>query len=78
MSQTLTLSNSVYAWLQEEAQRRGLSTVEELLEAWKAEGDELRRRREVVDEIKALQEELSAKYGEMPDSVDLIREDRDR
>lgn len=78
MSQTLTLSNSVYTWLQEEAQKRGLSTVEELLEAWKAEGDELRRRQEVGTRIDALRERLYAKYGEMPDSVDHIREDRDR
>lgn len=78
MSQTLTLSNSVYTWLQEEAQKRGLSTVEELLEAWKAEGDELRQRQEVGQRITALRERLYAKYGEMPDSTELIREDRDR
>jgi hypothetical protein len=78
MTHTLSISDSIYGWLQEEAKMRGLSTVEELLETWKAEGRELRRRREVVEEIKALQEEMSAKYGEMPDSVDLIREDRDR
>jgi hypothetical protein len=80
MTQTLTVSQSVYDWLQAQAKKRGLSSVEDLLESWKAEKseDELRQRREVVDEIKALRQELYEKYGEQPDSVDLIREDRER
>ncbi len=78
MSQTITLSKSTYAWLQAEAERRGLSSIEELLEAWRAEDDELRHRQEVGKRIDALRERLYAKYGEQSDSVDLIREDRDR
>ena len=78
MSQTLTVSNSTYQWLQAEAEKRGLNSIKALLEAWQAEDDDLRQRREIVGEIKALQQELYEKYGEMSDSVDLIREDRDR
>ncbi len=78
MSQTISLSSSLYEWLRAEAEARGLNGIEELLEAWKAEDDDLRQRREVGDRIDALREQLYAKYGEQPDSVDLIREDRDR
>lgn len=81
MTQTLTVSQSVYDWLQAEAKKRGLTSVEALLESWKAEEidpEELRQREEVVDRITALSERLAAKYGMQSDSVDLIREDRDR
>ncbi len=35
------------------------------------------RRQQVIDEIKAFNEQLRAKYGEMSDSTPLIREDRE-
>jgi antitoxin FitA len=35
------------------------------------------RRQQVIDEIKAFNEQLRAKYGEMSDSTALIREDRE-
>jgi hypothetical protein len=38
-------------------------------------GDE---RHETVAQIRALRQRLWSRYGEMPDSADLIREDRDR
>jgi len=78
MDRTVTVSESTYAWLESEAEKRGLNSVEELLEAWKAEDRELRQRREAVERIEALSEQLDAKYGMQSDSVDLIREDRDR
>lgn len=78
MNHTISISAPLYAWLQEEARKRGLMTIEELLESWKAEERELRQRREVVGRIKAFQQELRDKYGELPDSTELIREDRER
>ncbi|HET8631496.1 MAG TPA: DUF433 domain-containing protein [Thermomicrobiales bacterium] len=36
------------------------------------------QRRETVQRIDALREELFARYGEMPDSTTLVREDRER
>jgi hypothetical protein len=39
--------------------------------------DSLNRRREAVHSIDAVREELSAKYAEMPDSVELLREIRE-
>lgn len=41
-------------------------------------GEVLSQRREAVGRIDALREQLFAKYGEMPDSVELLREDRAR
>jgi hypothetical protein len=77
MSQKLTISDALYMRLEAEAQLRGLS-IEQLLEEWERKESELSRRREAVREINALREQLFAKYGEMPDSAELIREDRER
>ena len=86
MSRTITVPDHVYDRLEAEARARGLKSIEQLLEQLplaRAECDpltdeELKRRHEVVARTVALQEELSRKYGMMPDSVDLIREDRER
>ena len=84
MSQTLTIPDDLYARLEESARRRGM-TIEEMLSAWPIGGQdsgiedaELRRRREAVARIDATRAALAARYGEMPDSTDLIREDRAR
>lgn len=82
MSQTLTISDTLYARMEAAARIRGLSNIEELIEQliemWQARTDELRRRQEVVRRIDALREHLFATYGEMTDSVELIRADRAR
>jgi hypothetical protein len=49
-----------------------------LLEEWEERESEIRRRHKVVGEIRELRERIRAKYGEMPDSTELIREDRER
>lgn len=54
-----------------------MGSAEELLETWQAEDRDMNHRGEVVQRIKALQQKLYEKYGEMPDSTELIREDRD-
>ena len=76
MSCTLTISDGLYARLEAVARKRGFSSVEELLEALHLGEDELRQRQEAVRQIDELRERLFAKYGEMPDSVALIRDDR--
>jgi hypothetical protein len=79
MTQTLTISDTLFYRLRNIAKTRGLDSVEALLEQWQAEETEdLRRRQEVVLEISRLRERLDAKYGLMPDSTLLIREDRER
>lgn len=84
MSQMLTIPDDLYARLEESARRRGV-TIEELLSSWPIDdqgGDvedaELRRRRDAVARIDTTRAALAARYGEMPDSTDLIREDRAR
>jgi hypothetical protein len=86
MSRTITVSDHTYERLEGEARARGLTSIEQLLEQWPLRRmeheplteEELRRRRETVDRTIALQKRLSKTYGMMPDSVDLIREDRER
>lgn len=75
MSQTLVLSDTLYAQLDAVARARGLSSVEELIRQWV---NELYRRQETVRRIDLLRERLYAKYGEMSDSADLVRADRER
>jgi predicted CopG family antitoxin len=86
MSRTITVSDHVYERLEAEARARGMKSIEQLLEQLPLPRkeheplteEELQRRREVVDRTNEIYEELSQKYGMMPDSVDLIREDRER
>ena len=82
MSQTLTISDTLYARLEDAAHVRGLSDVEKLIEqlveAAQARADELRERQEVVRRIDALRERLFATYGKMTNSVELVRADRER
>jgi hypothetical protein len=78
MSQTLTISDTLYEQLETTARMRGLESIEQLLEVWQAHEDELRQRRETVRRIDTLRERLFTTYGEMPDSAALIREDRAR
>jgi hypothetical protein len=76
MSRTVILSDQLFDRLQAEARDRGLSSVEQLLEEFAVQEPALEQRREAVDRIHALREGLRAKFGEMPDSTELIREDR--
>jgi hypothetical protein len=78
MSRTLTISEGLYARLEAAAQRLGLQDVVQLLETWETDGEELARRAKVVQDIDSLREKILKTCGPMPDSVDLMREDRER
>jgi hypothetical protein len=78
MSRTVTISDALYDRLEASAHMHGMTGIEQLLEAWQAREDELLRRQDVVRRIDALQEQLFATYGGLPDSVPFIREDRER
>jgi hypothetical protein len=78
MSRTLTIPDELYERLEAEARARGLKGVENLLDSLARDEDSLSQRKEAVRRINALREQLFAKYGEMPDSVELLREDRAR
>jgi hypothetical protein len=78
MPRSITLSDDLYERLEKEARRREQASVEQLLQVWEAEEREREERRRVGREINAFREYLREKCGEMPDSVPLIREDRER
>jgi hypothetical protein len=76
MSQTLTISETLYARLEQIAHAHGFTSIEQLLEEWQAFEAERQQRIQVVQRIDQVREQLFATYGEMPDSVALLREDR--
>lgn len=78
MSQTITISNTLYQRLESAARQRGLSSIEQLLELWQTQEMDLNQRRQVVQHIDSVRTQLLATYGELPDSTALIREDRER
>jgi len=78
MSQAIIVSDDLYARLEQSARHRGLVGIASLLEAWQTTEDERQRRRAAVQEIRAIRERMHAVYGDMPDSVDWILEDRTR
>ena len=78
MSKTLSISDDLYERLESATRQKGLKNIEQLLESWQFAKDDLQIRRESVDKVDALRNRLFHKYGEMSDSVDLIREDRER
>jgi hypothetical protein len=77
MSRTVVVPDDVYERLEHTARRRGLQSVEQLLTEWQPD-DDLQMRQATVGHIDALRERLLAQSGEMPDSTDLLREDRER
>jgi hypothetical protein len=82
MVQTLTVSERLYQQLEITARNGGFDSLEEfiqkLIEVWQAHIEELECRQDTVRRIDALRERLSRTYGEMEDSVELIRADRER
>ena len=78
MSRTITIPDDVYDRLSAEARAHGLS-IEQLLRSWPAsEKAPYGANDNVFARVVALGDELAARYGEMADSVDLVREDRAR
>ena len=78
MSRTITISDELYARLEAEARTRGLNSIEHLLEEREQSESNLNERQRVVERIDDLRERLFITYGEMPDSVELLRADRNR
>ena len=69
MSRTLTISDELYERLEAEARKRGVKTVEELLDLLQSLETDTALRKNVVRQIDFLRDRLFARYGEMPDSV---------
>lgn len=81
MNHTLTISENLYNRLLSASRARGLNVeefIKQIFEEWERHESELRERQEAVRQIHELRERMFAKYGVMPDSTELIREDRER
>lgn len=78
MSRTIIISDELYARLEAEARARGINSIERLLEQREQNSLDLVQRKNVVKRIDGLRERLFSKYGEMLDSVELLRADRNR
>ena len=81
MSKTLTITDKSYRNLEELARLRGFQSVEQFLEEDLQIDErraELTRRQELGREIRDFQKKTLEKYGVMPDSAEIIREDRAR
>lgn len=78
MSQTLTISDTLYRDLEQAARERGFASIEQLLQTWQVFDAERQRRQQIIQQIDQVREQMFASYGEMPDSVELLREDRAR
>ncbi len=70
------IDDKVVVELKDRAKRHGRSLEAELREMITQEA--LRPRRELVGDLEQFSESLRAKYGMLPDSTPLIREERDR
>jgi hypothetical protein len=78
MGKTLNLPDDLYSRLEKAARQKGLKNIEQLLESLQIAEDTPLQRRESVNKIDSLRDRLFQRYGQMPDSVDLLREDRAR
>ncbi len=76
MSQTLIISDTLYTHLAQAARAGGYHSIEQLLEAWQACDQERQRRQRIVQQIDQVRDRMFATYGEMADSVELLRSDR--
>lgn len=76
MSHTITISDDLFTRLEATARQRGIS-IEELLRSWPLP-DQTPAPRDALARAAALGAALAARYGMMPDSTDLIRDDRAR
>jgi hypothetical protein len=78
LSQILRVSDELYSRLERVAHKRGLENIEQLLEEWGGLEDEQGQRASAVNYIPQLRTSLIERYGQMPDSTPLVREDRER
>ena len=78
MSQALRISDELYTKLARAAANDGVPSIEILLENWNCRAEEIKRRTDAVKQIDAVRTHLQQIYGEMPDSVPLLHEDRAR
>lgn len=77
MSRTLTLPDYLYNRLEDAARRQGIDEVAWIAARLPPSPEELERRGQLVADALSFREQMGPKYGEQPDSVAMIREERD-
>lgn len=78
MSQTITISDTLYVRLEGIARDHGFQNIEQLLESWQIGDTEWQNRQRIVQQIDQLRDQMFNKYGEMQDSVEILHDDRSR
>ncbi len=87
MSVTINIPEKTYKSLERQTYKREMESVEQFLEKLTEQFEEiestereekLAERREVVNDILKFQKKMEEKYGVMPDSTEILREDRMR
>lgn len=87
MSVTINIPEKTYKSLERQAYKRELESVEQFLEKLTEQFEtqeaetrekELERRRGLGKEIRAFRKKMKEKHGVMPNSVEILREDRMR
>ena len=77
MSRTVVIPDQLHERLSRVAHSEGLDSVEELLMKM-SDSPSDQDRHQAVEEIRSFRQRLQTRYGEKPDSTDLVREDRSR
>lgn len=78
MSQPVEIPDELYSELEAEARSEGLDGIASLLEREQERKRMLAQRRALFERINANRQAIFERTGLQPDSVPLIREDRDR
>ena len=78
MGVAVSVPEQLHARLQHSARKRGCAEVAELLEHWQTREEQSDDSEVILREVDAIHNELAASGRVFSDSVDLIREDRER
>lgn len=79
MNKLVPVSEEMYKWLEAEAKRRNVASVDLVLaDILVQQIQKVEQRRNAGQDILELHERMKAKYGLVDDSTELIRQDRER
>ena len=76
MDHIFTISETLYLKLQHYLQLYNLNSIEQLLEVWLTAEEEKCLRQETVRQIDTFRQTLFQRYGQMPDSTELLQTER--
>jgi hypothetical protein len=76
MSQTITISDDLYARLDQSARDRGLDSIQNLIEVWQIAEEERERPRDAVQLIDAIYQRMFEAHSEKAEGAHWIRQDQ--